>query len=174
MRTRIWMWMWVWISRKAKNKPRKTARHQGRHQVRHQAGNAQTVRQQQQQQQKQQQKQQQQKQEKGDKGTTRRQEVQHPPQDHAHIFKLGRLHYEVERRQLALEELAALKSQRDAIAADVARRHTIVNEIVAEVGRLKLQVEKKLGAFQNGVLEGGGHGSGLKLNVHAAEFRVPT
>ena len=83
-------------------------------------------------------------------------------QDHAHIFKLGRLHYEVERRQQALEELAALKSERDAVAADVAKRHTISSEISSEVARLKTLVEKQLAAFE-------GNGA-VGLNVNAPEF----
>ena len=87
-------------------------------------------------------------------------------QDHAHMFKLGRLHYEVERRKLALEQLAALKSERDAIAAEIAKRHTISSDISSEVAQLKAQVEKRLAAF-----EGGGQGS--DLNVHAPEFQFP-
>ena len=92
--------------------------------------------------------------------------------NNAHIFKLGRLHYEVERRQLALEELASLKSQRDAMAADIAKRHTIVNEVVAEIAQLKAQVEKRLAFFEGADL-GRGVGCGTGLNPNAQEFRLP-
>ena len=87
--------------------------------------------------------------------------------NHAHIFKLGRLHYEVERRQLALEELASLKAERDAVAADIAKRHTIVNEVVAEIDRLKMQVAKRLAGFEGAEFAGSG------LNPNAQEFRLP-
>ncbi len=86
-------------------------------------------------------------------------------QDHAHMFKLGRLHYEVERRKLALEQLAALKSEREAVAAEIAKRHTISSDISSEVAQLKAQVEKKLAAFEGGQSPG--------LNVHAPEFQLP-
>ncbi len=87
-------------------------------------------------------------------------------QDHAHMFKLGRLHYEVERRKLALEQLAALKSEREAVAAEIAKRHTISSDISSEVAQLKAQVEKRLEAFEGGQ-------SPLGLNVHAPEFQLP-
>jgi len=87
--------------------------------------------------------------------------------NHAHIFKLGRLHFEVERRQLALEELASLKAERDAVAADIAKRHTIVNEVVAEIDRLKMQVAKRLAGFEGAEFAGSG------LNPKAQEFRLP-
>lgn len=86
-------------------------------------------------------------------------------QDHAHMFKLGRLHYEVERRKLALEQLAALKSERESVAAEIAKRHTISSDISTEVAQLKAQMEKRLAAFEAGQSSG--------LNVHAPEFQLP-
>lgn len=86
-------------------------------------------------------------------------------QDHSHMFKLGRLHYEVERRKLALEQLAALKSERESVAAEIAKRHTISSDISTEVAQLKAQMEKRLAAFEAGQSSG--------LNVHAPEFQLP-
>jgi hypothetical protein len=90
--------------------------------------------------------------------------------DEGHLFKLGRLHHEVSCRQQTLEELATLKAERDSVAADIAKRHTILNEIAAEVGRLKEHVQSKLIGFEGhemGVDQGGG---AFLMNIHAKEF----
>lgn len=87
--------------------------------------------------------------------------------DKAHVIMLGRLRHEVHRRKVTLQELAALKSERDSVAADLAKQRNILSVIDTEVASLKQSVQRSLLTF-----EGDSNGSRL-LNVYAAEFRMP-
>ena len=86
-------------------------------------------------------------------------------EDEAHAFMLERLRHEVARRQVTLQELAALKSERDSVAADLAKQRNTLTSIELEVGKLKSSVLQSLQTF-----EGEEHSPDPKLNYLAAEF----
>jgi hypothetical protein len=86
-------------------------------------------------------------------------------EDEAHAFMLERLRYEVSRRQVTLQELAALKSERDSVAADLAKERNILTTIDLEVGKLKSSVLHSLQTF-----EGEENSPDPKLNYLAEEF----
>lgn len=69
--------------------------------------------------------------------------------DDPHALMLNRLEHELTLRQTKLKELEALKQKRDALAADVAQRRSMLSGLEAEVGRLLAMARK--GAKQYGV-----------------------
>lgn len=88
-------------------------------------------------------------------------------EDDAHIMMLARLRHEVHRRKVCLEELAALKSERDSVAADLAKQRNILSAIETEVARLKHSVKNSLISFE-------GNSDGQRsFNVYAEEFVMP-
>ena len=68
--------------------------------------------------------------------------------DAAHQLMIDRLKYEVERRKTCLGELAALKSERDSIAADLAKKRNILNSIQVEVSKLKEHLIQSMESFE--------------------------
>jgi len=82
-------------------------------------------------------------------------------------MRLRRLRHEVHRRKVSLQELATLKSERDSVAADLAKQRNTLSAIEAEVARLKQSVERSLHAFEGDV------DGNRALNVFAEEFVMP-
>lgn len=87
--------------------------------------------------------------------------------DQQHAMRLRRLRHEVHRRKVGLQELATLKSERDSVAAELAKQRNTLSAIEAEVSRLKQSVQRSLVAFE-GDMDGN-----RTLNVFAEEFVMP-
>ena len=87
--------------------------------------------------------------------------------DEEHQKRLRRLRHEVHRRKVSLEELATLKSERDSVAAELAKQRNTLSDIEAEVARLKQSVQRSLNAFEGTLDDTRG------LNAYAEEFIMP-
>lgn len=75
-------------------------------------------------------------------------EVASGVEDAAHQLMIDRLKHEVERRKTCLGELAALKSERDSIASDLAKKRNILNSIHVEVSKLKEHLIQSMESFE--------------------------
>lgn len=75
-------------------------------------------------------------------------EVASGVEDAAHQLMIDRLKHEVERRKTCLGELAALKSERDSIASDLAKKRNILNSIQVEVSKLKEHLIQSMESFE--------------------------
>lgn len=94
-------------------------------------------------------------------------DIKKEEEDVEHQMRLRRLRHEVHRRKVSLEELAALKSERDSVAAELAKQRNTLSDIEAEVARLKQSVQRSLNAFEGTLDDTRG------LNAYAEEFIMP-
>ena len=102
-----------------------------------------------------------------EEGALEAMDVEENEEDQEHVMRLRRLRHEVHRRKVSLQELAALKLERDTVAAELAKQRNTLSAIDAEVARLKQSVQRSLSAFE-GDMDGN-----RALNVFADEFVMP-
>lgn len=102
-----------------------------------------------------------------EEGALEAMDVEENEEDQEHVMRLRRLRHEVHRRKVSLQELAALKLERDTVAAELAKQRNTLSAIDAEVARLKQSVQRSLSAFE-GDMDGN-----RALNVFAEEFVMP-